>query len=81
LFYSFLLFHFSLCPFFEKAKNHQRIAVRYFCLVRNEPCCIAFTAGCKYSNEMGFHNQGRTDLNVLYRVANIPDRKPVLSIK
>jgi hypothetical protein len=49
--------------------------------VCDEPGCVAVTAYCKHSNEMGFDHQGRSDLNVLYWVAHIPDRKPVLYIK
>ena len=35
----------------------------------------------KHSDQMGFDHQGRSDLNVLYWVAHIPDREPVLSIE
>jgi len=50
-------------------------------LVRNESCGIAFTAHYKHSHEMGFDHQGCSDLNALYWITHIPDRKPVLYIK
>jgi len=77
----FLLLHFSFYPVFEKTKDHQRTVIRHFCLVCNEPCCIALASHRKHSNEMGFYRKRRRDLDVLYWTADIPDRKPVLSIK
>jgi hypothetical protein len=81
LFYRFLFFNFSPHPVSEKTKDRQWIIVRHFCLVRHEPCRVAPVENCTPAHKMGFYRQGRGDLNALYRVANIPDRKPVLSVK
>jgi hypothetical protein len=81
LLYRFLLFYFPLCPVLEKAKDHQRAVVWHFCVVRDEPWCIASITHCKHSCQVGLDHPGRCDLNVLHWTTNIPDRKPVLSIE
>ena len=81
LLYSVLLFHFSIHPVFEKAKGYQRIVIRHFCLVCNEPCRVAITKHCARSSKIGFYHQGCADPDVLYRVADIANRKPVLYSK
>jgi len=81
LLHRFLFLHFSLHPVSEKSKDRQWIIVWHFCVVRHEPCRIAPVENCASPYKMGFYHQGRGDFNVLYRVADIPDCKSVLSVK